>query len=118
MEQEGKSKVESLLENVLMYGEQRKDLFILDAAERSSKGIAQIIASILIAVLIGLVLLFASIAAAWAIGLAIDDMPMGFVYVAAFYMLALIITLILNKDFIQTRLTDRVIKKLMYDTGN
>lgn len=112
MEQNIKEKVESLLENVSSYVEQRKDLFVLDAAEKTSSVISWVVAGILVAVLGGLVLLFVSIGAAWMIGQSINNMPMGFLIIAGLYVVVLVIVLIIRKSVLQLTLINYFIKKI------
>jgi TRAP-type C4-dicarboxylate transport system permease small subunit len=104
MEQDLTSKVETLLHHASLYVEQRKDLLVLDVTEKSSRAISEVLYSVLVVVLTVLTLIFASIAAAWSIGQAIDDMPMGFLYVALFYLMVTIISMVVNKSFIQPNL--------------
>ena len=111
MEQDFEAKIKSLFDHALLYAEQRKDLLVLDITEKSSRAISETISGILIAIFGILVLLFASISAAWAMGLALDNMPMGFLFVALFYLIILILALTINKSYVEPKLINYFLKK-------
>lgn len=117
MEKDFATKVETLFEHAFTYAEQRKDLFLLDVTEKASRAISETISGILIAVFGVLILLFASISAGLAIGLAMENIPMGFLFVALFYLIVLIIALTVNKSFMQPWLINYFIKKFHKQTN-
>ncbi len=116
MEQETdlSAKVGNLLSKAVLYATQTKDVLILDATEKASRVIADIISSILIFILIHLVVIFASIGLGWYIGQCIDNLPMGFLFVGLIYLILLATALAINKSVIQATLINISIKKLIH----
>ncbi|MFN0048706.1 MAG: hypothetical protein ACKVOU_06260 [Cytophagales bacterium] len=109
------SRVEKLYHDALLYANQSKDLFILNAIDKASRSMAEAVSSIVIFIFIHLTVLFASISIGWYLGLWLENMPLGFFTVALFYLIVLIVAVALNKNFMQPRFIDFFIKKFADD---
>jgi len=88
---EEKIHVEHLISDVKEYAEERLNLIILNAQEKTSKAVANIASILLVAVLALFMLGFISTAVAWFIGQLLEQPFVGFIIVGGVYLLAAII---------------------------
>jgi len=108
------AKILKVLNKVVLYAEQTKDIFILTGIEKASKLMADITGKIIIALLTCIIVLFGSIALAWYLGECLDNLPMGFLFVTLFYFITLVAFIFLNKSVIQVRFINYFIKKMIH----
>jgi hypothetical protein len=88
---EEKVKIENLMSNLKEYGEERLNLIMLNVQEKTARAIAGT-ASVLLLVILGIfTLAFLSLAAAWFLGQLLEHTYLGFLIVAAIYLLAAIL---------------------------
>jgi len=88
---EEKAKIEQLVSDVKEYGEERMNLFMLNAEEKIAKAIAGT-SSLLIMIVLGIfTLAFMSFALAWFIGQLLDQPYLGFLIVGGAYLLVAIL---------------------------
>lgn len=105
-------KVEGLTDHVKEYITTKVELAKLRFAEKTSLTIGNLIASIVVAVLFLFVLLFGSIAGAWALSDWIGKNYAGFLIVAGFYLLVAIIVWFARHSLIRFPVMNAIIKML------
>lgn len=105
-------KVEGLTDHVKEYITTKVELAKLRFAEKTSLTIGNLIASIVVAVLFLFVLLFGSIAGAWALSDWIGKNYAGFLIVAGFYLLVAIIVWFARHRLIRFPVMNAIIKML------
>lgn len=105
-------KVEGLTDHVKEYITTRVELAKLRFAEKTSLTIGNLIASIVVAVLFLFVLLFGSIAGAWALSDWLGKNYAGFLIVAGLYLLVAIIVWFARHSLIRFPVMNAIIKML------
>ena len=85
----------------------------LKVAEESVKTVSGFLHAIILIALISVLFFFLSIVAGLAIGEKLDSYAMGFLIVAGFYFLLLILYLLLRKSLIVNPITKLIIRKIL-----
>jgi Putative Actinobacterial Holin-X, holin superfamily III len=106
------AKVEELADNIKEYVNTRIDAVKLNAAEKSSAVIANVVAGLIVVAVFMLFFLFCSIALAFGLGEWIGKTWAGFLMVAGLYMLIGIIVWTARVKIIQLPVMNALIKKL------
>src|ERR1700754_2438981 len=105
-------KIEGLTEHVRDYIQTRVELAKLEVAEKSSLVVGNMIAVMVVMILFLFVLLFGSIAAAWALGEWLNNTWAGFLIVAGFYCLLGIIIWLARGKLIRFPVMNAIIRQL------
>lgn len=105
-------KVEELTDHVKDYITTKVEITKLRFAEKTSLTIGNIIAAVVVAVLFLFVLLFGSIAGAWALSDWIGENYAGFLIVTGFYLLVAIIVWFARNRLIRFPVMNAIIKML------
>jgi hypothetical protein len=105
-------KVEELTDHLKEYVNTRVELAKLQLAEKASLVISDLIAFCIVAILFLLVLVFGSIAGAWALSSWIGKPYSGFLIVAGLYLLLAIIVWAFRSRFIRLPLMNALIRQL------
>jgi hypothetical protein len=105
-------KVEELTDHVKDYITTKVEITKLRLAEKTSLTIGNIIAAVVVAVLFLFVILFGSIAGAWALSDWIGKNYVGFLIVAGFYLLVAIIVWFTRNRLIRFPVMNAIIKML------
>lgn len=105
-------KVEELTDHVKDYITTKVEITKLRLAEKTSLTIGNIIAALVVAVLFLFVILFGSIAGAWALSDYIGKNYAGFLIVAGFYLLVAIIVWLARGKLIRFPVMNAIIKML------
>jgi NADH:ubiquinone oxidoreductase subunit 6 (subunit J) len=105
-------KIEGLTEHVKEYVNTRIELAKLRVAEKSSLVIGNIIAVGVVAVLFLFVIVFGSLAGAWALSEWIGKRYAGFLIVAGFYLLIAIILWLARQRIIRFPVMNAIIRQL------
>lgn len=113
--QEVKQKADNIFDHVKEYVEARYNLVVLETSNK----VTDILSSIAVAVVVGLVglfvLLFLSLAAAWWIGESTDSPALGFLLVAVFYAVVAGVLYAIRTKFIKLPVLNALIRKFYYD---
>jgi uncharacterized membrane protein YqjE len=112
---EKKKKIESLADQVKEYVNTRVELTKLSLAEKTSLLIGNLIAVTIVVLLFLFVIVFGSIAGAWALSDWIGKPYSGFLIVAGFYLLLGIIVWLTRGRFIRFPVMNAILKQL-YNT--
>ena len=118
MLQEEFRKAEEMAEHVKDYVNTRIDQVKLSMAEKVSKVMAALIAGMFVVVLFFLFVVFGSIAAAYAIGLWLGKMWLGFLIIAVFYLLVGIITWLAKERLLRIPIMNAIIRQLFHSEDN
>jgi hypothetical protein len=105
-------KVEGLTEHVKEYITTKVELAKLRLAEKTSLTVGNLIAAVVVAVLFLFVMLFGSIAGAWALSDWIGKRYIGFLIVAGFYLLLAIIVWFARNRLIRFPVMNAIVKML------
>ena len=105
--------INDLKEDLLEYLEVKLDLIRLHTAENLSRIFSNVAAVLVIGYLLFFILLFVSFAAGFYIGSLLDSNELGFLCIAGFYTLLLILFLAFRKQIVE-RPTIQVIVKLLF----
>lgn len=105
-------KIEEFTENLKDYVKTNYELIKLQAIERSTVIVADLISDLLIGLVVIFVVLFISFWAGFYISAIIGDIYTGFAIVAAFYMLIAIIMLLVRKKLIERPIRNKIIRKI------
>jgi hypothetical protein len=105
-------KVEQLTEHVKEYVNTRVEIAKLRLAEKTSLTVGNMIAAVVVAVLFLFVILFGSIAGAWALSDWIGKSYAGFLIVAGFYLLVAIIVWFARGRLIRFPVMNAIVKML------
>jgi hypothetical protein len=112
------NKIEKMFADVKDYAETRIDIVSLNAQDKIS-GIMSSIASIMIlGVLLIFTVMFLSISGAWALGEYLHSPSIGFLIVAAFYLLIGIVLYIKREDWIKMPIINSILKKITFHENN
>jgi len=113
--QEVKDRADNLFDHVKEYVEARYNLVVLETSNK----VTDILSSIAVAVVVGLVglfvLLFLSLAAAWWIGESTDSPALGFLLVAVFYAVVAGLLYAVRTKFIKLPVLNALIRKFYYN---
>jgi hypothetical protein len=109
---EAHSKIEETVDNIKEYFNTRYELVGLQAAEKVSGVISNMISGVMILVLITLAVVLLSISAAWAISSAIGTRYSGFLIVGGFYLLAGVLLVVFKEKALFRPFRNVVIKQL------
>jgi hypothetical protein len=104
--------IDNIKKDILEYLEARLDLLRLHAAENISRIISKSANIAIIGYLLFLILLFLSFAAGFYIGSRLNSNELGFLCVAGFYFVILVVFLLLRKQFIERPVIRAIIKLL------
>jgi hypothetical protein len=105
-------KLERLSEHVVEYLDTRWDLIVLGLTNKSSRVISSLASSVILGVLGLLTLLFLSVAAAVWAGQLMNSAPAGYLAVAGFYALLLLLVVAFGRNLIRNAIVSSVIKSL------
>jgi Putative Actinobacterial Holin-X, holin superfamily III len=105
-------KIESLLEQVKDYANTRVDKLKLSIAEKLSKTISDMIATMLAGLVFFAFVLFGSVAGAIALGQWLDKLWLGFLLVAGFYLVAGLIIWKAKNRLLRIPIMNSLIEKL------
>jgi ABC-type multidrug transport system fused ATPase/permease subunit len=104
--------INELGENAKAYANTRIDYYKLLTAEKAAKASSWVITNFLLAIILALVLGFASLAGAIALGKALDNYPLALALTSIFYILLATFILLVRKKFIAEPLLRKFIKEL------
>lgn len=110
-----KSRVEELADHVMEYVDTRWDLLVLNISE---KGLAALsgIATILVLLVFGsIALVFAGIATAVWLGQRMNDPIAGFLIIAGFFVVLLLVVMIFARNYIRTVVTNSLLESIKDD---
>lgn len=93
-------------------------LSLVKASKKASEVASGVVNSVLIFFTIFCIILFASIAAAWWLGTVFESPALGFLSVAGFYLLVVIILIMLRKKVISPFIRNSLIKKIYEEKNN
>lgn len=88
----------------------QKDLFKIEIAERTAKVSSTLLTNIIVGAVLGIVILFISLAAALAIGLWLNNAALGFLAVAGIYLLSLGILFAFKTQWLTKPILSRIIQ--------
>jgi uncharacterized membrane protein YqjE len=109
---EEQNKIEKLAGHIREYVETRVDLAIINIQDKVSDILSSIASVVILLILLIFVLFFTSVGVAWSIGQRVNDLSMGFYYVAGFYLLAGIVIYISREKLIRLPIINALIKKI------
>lgn len=89
------------------------ELFKLKAAEESVKTISTIVNIIILSALASIIVIFLSVVSGLALGRMLEDYVLGFLLVAGFYGILLVLYLLLRKTLVMNPLTKIIIQKIL-----
>ena len=95
------------------YISQQMEVVKLEVVEKISVTVSRIISYTLIGFFSVLMLIFLSITAAIAIGYALANMALGFLFVAGFYFLLILILFLFKGVMIHNPITNSIIRKML-----
>jgi len=107
----------NIRKDIQEYIEVRLDLLKLQAAEKISKIISNTAVAIILILLLSLILFFLSFAAGYFMASVLNSNVRGFLCVAGFYLLLMLIILIFRKKIIDRPVIKSVIKIFFPKTG-
>ncbi len=105
---------EDLFQQITEYFEARWNMAVLQTADKTADIVSSVVASLIVAVFGGMVLLFGSIALAWWIGESTGSVAAGFGYVALGYALLTVILISIRNKFIKLPILNTFIKRFYY----
>jgi predicted histidine transporter YuiF (NhaC family) len=108
-------KAEDIIEHLTSYAENRWNLIVLNAAEKTSDLVSSLAAALVVGLLGGMALFFASIGMAWWIGQSTGNYASGFFYVALFYAVLGGVLFLIRNSLIKLPVINAVIKKFYYE---
>ena len=112
---EVKDRAADLIDHASDYLEARWNLGVLEASEKTAATISGLVAGAIIGTTGILVLLFASLGAAWLIGERLDSPAAGYFCVAGFYAVLGGILYVVRDSFIKVPVANSFIKKFYYE---
>lgn len=115
MEESPKDHFKELIDSLKEYVELRTEMLKLQLADRSGKAVGSVITFIIMVILISLVVIFLSIAAAFLISEYFGKGWIGFAIVASFYTLLAFIIYNGRDKLINRPVTDKFIKNIFND---
>jgi len=89
------------------------ELFKLKAAEESVKTISTIVNIIILSALASIIVIFLSVVSGLALGRMLEDYVLGFLLVAGFYGILLVLYLLLRKILVMNPLTKIILQKIL-----
>src|SRR4051812_39494519 len=107
----------SLKDNVRDYVETQLDIIKLQAINKGSAAASGVIVGIAVAFLSIFILMFLSFSAAYAISAATEKPYLGFLLVAAFYIVLAVLVIALKDKLITMPLINSLLAKYYYKTG-
>lgn len=110
--EELKTKAGNLTESITDYIQTYYKLNVLKIADKSTSAAATIVAVVAVVFLGAFVLLFGGIALGLWLGQLMEDMVLGFVLVAGFFMVILVILVMLRKKLIFPIIRNKIINKI------
>ena len=115
---EQKFNISELIENASALYERKKDLFLLNVADKVSTISSSIASSVIILFVGAFFLLFGGLALAWWIGESLNSIPLGFCIVTGFFALLIAFTIFFGKKIIHDIIMNLIIKKIVYDNDS
>lgn len=112
---EEKIKIEQLVTHVKEYAEERMNLLMLGAQEKTSKVIAGTSTALIMIVLGVFVLGFLSMALAWYIGQQLEQPFLGFLIVGGFYLVLAVLLWVMREKWIGLPVMNAFIKNIADD---
>jgi uncharacterized membrane protein YqjE len=107
-------KVDKLVAHVIECAETRFDIIALDVQDKVSDIMASMASVVIIGVLIGFIILLLSIGAAMYLSDYYHSPYIGFVYVAAFYIVLALLLLVTRKKVIKLPIINGILKKINF----
>lgn len=108
---------ENIRKDIQEYIEVKLDLLKLQAAENISGVISKVMLSVILILMLSIILLFLSLAAGYFMASVLNSNELGFLCVAGFYTLLLLIILAFRKKIIERPVIKSVIKVFFHKTG-
>lgn len=112
------NKVERLLEHIEEYGETRLDILVLSMQDKLSNVLSSIASILILGILTMFFLLFVSVSTAWWIGEILHSPSMGFLSVAGFYFLVVLVIYLNREKWIKLPIINALIKKINFHEEN
>ena len=94
-------RISNLLEDLTALLEKKKDLILLQIAEKVSIISSSVASGILVLFVSSFLVIFGGIALAWYIGERLESIPLGFAIIAAFFALLIAVMVIYGKKLIR-----------------
>ncbi|MCE1198358.1 MAG: phage holin family protein [Marinilabiliales bacterium] len=113
MEKDSTGYFHELKELLTEYLTARVKLFKLEVYEKTAKISATLFTSLAIGLLASLMFFFLSLALGFYLGSLLNSFGTGFLIIALFYLIPLVLLLIYRKRWIEKRIIDNVIEQLM-----
>lgn len=107
-----KAGIEEIVEDLKLYVNTSMDLYKLKAAERGADIASGAIINLVIGVLICMVVLFTSLAAAFILSEYYNSMYIGFLIIAGFYSLVAVVMYLSKDHWLKSTLADNLIKAI------
>ena len=105
-------KAEELSGHVIDYINTLYKLGTIKMTEKAANSAANSVTGFAIVFFLFIIFLIGGIAAGWWIGESIDNMPVGFLIIASFYLLCLLIFILFRKKVFYPRIRNSIIKKI------
>ena len=115
---EQKFNISELMDNVTALFERKKDLILLNIADKASTISSSIARSVLLLFISSFFLLFGGLALAWWIGESLNNMPLGFCIVTGIFALLIAVTIFFGKKIIHDIIMNLIIKTIVYDNDS
>jgi len=109
--------IENIKKDIQEYIEVKLDLFKLQSAENISRVVSNVVVAVIVLLLASLVLFFLSFAAGYLMASILNSNELGFLCVAGFYILLILIILIFRKSIIDRPVIKSVISIFFPKTG-
>ena len=113
-----KSKAEDLTDSITDYIQSYYKLTLLDAADKATSIAASTMASIVVIFLGSFALLFAGVALAFWLGDLVNSRALGFLFVAALFILIILIIVAMKRKIVFPIIRDSLINKLYEPNEN
>jgi hypothetical protein len=110
--------IENIKKDIQEYIEVKLDLFKLQSAENISRVVSNAVVAVIVLLLASLVLFFLSFAAGYFLASVLNSNELGFLCVAGFYILLILIILIFRKSIIDRPVIKSVIKIFFPKAGS
>jgi hypothetical protein len=108
-------RINEIIDDAKAYTAHQLELVKLEAAEKTARISSELLTYLILGVIGFILLLFASIACGFLIGNALNSVAYGFLTVAGFYMLILIILILGKNQLLKKQLMNFSIKKMFED---
>ena len=107
------TKNSSFIHAVKEYLELRWEIYSLTATARIADVCSSFFTLVIAVLIAGITILFLSLSAAYLIGQSLNDTGMGFLIVAGFYLLLMLIVLVFKRPLIKKPVENSIIKQIV-----